>query len=410
MARSTTTSKAPRRVIGYVRISKDRDDETSTTTQEQAIEHLEKVRWHGQPHCPYCGSIAVGRHASGDRDVPRWQCRDCTRAFAVTVGTLFHGVVVYDGMTWTAFDQTNSGLPDDQIRSITIDHRNWAWVGTYLGAACYTGSEWRLYNDQPTSYNGLVMNGSVINDVAVREDGLVAIATLNGGFHYLTDTCIHYHSTFTDFFPDNTQTAVAFDPNLDQRWIATPSHGLIRHFDDWYSGLYFVYSTQSSTIPSNGLTSLAMDALGRPWMGSNYAGVFYRSEDGSFTTYNSANSGLPDNTISSVIFAPDGTLWVGTFYGGAARLTFPMGILEPSRKVALDVYPNPTSERAWVNWPHGSFGATWRLMDVTGKVEKEGTIGADGWSELDLIGLSPGIHLLQVPSNGLYSQARLVVY
>lgn len=133
------------------------------------------------------------------------------------VGTLFHGVVVYDGMTWTAFDQTNSGLPDDQIRSITIDHRNWAWVGTYLGAACYTGSEWRLYNDQPTSYNGLVMNGSVINDVAVREDGLVAIATLNGGFHYLTDTCIHYHSTFTDFFPDNTQTAVAFDPNLDQR-------------------------------------------------------------------------------------------------------------------------------------------------------------------------------------------------
>ncbi|MCC6939977.1 MAG: hypothetical protein IT226_17305 [Flavobacteriales bacterium] len=326
------------------------------------------------------------------------------------VGTLFHGVVVYDGMTWTAFDQTNSGLPDDQIRSITIDHRNWAWVGTYLGAACYTGSEWRLYNDQPTSYNGLVMNGSVINDVAVREDGLVAIATLNGGFHYLTDTCIHYHSTFTDFFPDNTQTAVAFDPNLDQRWIATPSHGLIRHFDDWYSGLYFVYSTQSSTIPSNGLTSLAMDALGRPWMGSNYAGVFYRSEDGSFTTYNSANSGLPDNTISSVIFAPDGTLWVGTFYGGAARLTFPMGILEPSRKVALDVYPNPTSERAWVNWPHGSFGATWRLMDVTGKVEKEGTIGADGWSELDLIGLSPGIHLLQVPSNGLYSQARLVVY
>lgn len=66
----------------------------SFQTQEQAIEHLEKVRWHGEPHCPYCGSTSVGRHASADRDMPRWQCRDCSRAFAVTVGTLFHGTHV----------------------------------------------------------------------------------------------------------------------------------------------------------------------------------------------------------------------------------------------------------------------------------------------------------------------------
>lgn len=66
----------------------------SYQTQEQAIEHLERVRWAGEPNCPYCGSTAVGRHASGDRNSVRWQCRDCTRAFAVTVGTLFHGTHV----------------------------------------------------------------------------------------------------------------------------------------------------------------------------------------------------------------------------------------------------------------------------------------------------------------------------
>jgi transposase-like protein len=60
-------------------------------TQEQAVEWLERVRWHGQPVCPYCKSENVGRHASGDRKGQRWQCRDCTRAFAVTVGTMFHG-------------------------------------------------------------------------------------------------------------------------------------------------------------------------------------------------------------------------------------------------------------------------------------------------------------------------------
>lgn len=60
-------------------------------TQEQAIEYLETVRWKGQQVCPYCGSESVGRHASGDRKGMRWQCRKCTRAFAATVGTIFHG-------------------------------------------------------------------------------------------------------------------------------------------------------------------------------------------------------------------------------------------------------------------------------------------------------------------------------
>lgn len=66
----------------------------SFQTQDQAVEYLEKVRWAGKPHCPYCGSTSVGRHASGDRETVRWQCRDCARAFAVTVGTLFHGTHV----------------------------------------------------------------------------------------------------------------------------------------------------------------------------------------------------------------------------------------------------------------------------------------------------------------------------
>lgn len=66
----------------------------SFKTQEQAVEHLEKVRWHGRPICPYCTSAKICRHVSGDRAGQRWQCQDCTRAFAVTVGTIFHGTHV----------------------------------------------------------------------------------------------------------------------------------------------------------------------------------------------------------------------------------------------------------------------------------------------------------------------------
>src|ERR1700759_3811811 len=74
-------------------------------TQEQSVEYLERVRWQGGPHCLYCGSVSVGQHASGHREMRRWQCRDCSRAFAVTVGTLFHGTHIplrnwFLGLAW----------------------------------------------------------------------------------------------------------------------------------------------------------------------------------------------------------------------------------------------------------------------------------------------------------------------
>jgi transposase-like protein len=66
----------------------------SFQTQEQALEYLEKTRWKGHPICPYCQDERVYRHASGDRAEQRWQCQNCHRAFAVTVGTIFHGTHV----------------------------------------------------------------------------------------------------------------------------------------------------------------------------------------------------------------------------------------------------------------------------------------------------------------------------
>jgi transposase-like protein len=59
-------------------------------TQEAAIAHLEQVRWGGRPVCPYCNSDKTCVHASKDKKLPRWQCQNCSRAFSVTVGTIFH--------------------------------------------------------------------------------------------------------------------------------------------------------------------------------------------------------------------------------------------------------------------------------------------------------------------------------
>lgn len=59
-------------------------------TQERAVEYLERARWSSHPICPYCKQDKVCRHVSGDRKGQRWQCQKCSRAFSVTVGTIFH--------------------------------------------------------------------------------------------------------------------------------------------------------------------------------------------------------------------------------------------------------------------------------------------------------------------------------
>jgi transposase-like protein len=55
-------------------------------TQEESIALLEKMRWNGQPRCPYCGSIKATVYKKNHR----YHCNSCFTAYSVTVGTLFH--------------------------------------------------------------------------------------------------------------------------------------------------------------------------------------------------------------------------------------------------------------------------------------------------------------------------------
>jgi transposase-like protein len=55
-------------------------------TREKCIEHLERVRWHGEPKCPYCNSTKQTAMSSEHR----YHCNNCNTSYSVTVGTIFH--------------------------------------------------------------------------------------------------------------------------------------------------------------------------------------------------------------------------------------------------------------------------------------------------------------------------------
>ena len=56
--------------------------------QEACMEHLERVRWGDDPHCPQCGSTHVARKAERHR-IGRWNCHDCHASFNALSGTIF---------------------------------------------------------------------------------------------------------------------------------------------------------------------------------------------------------------------------------------------------------------------------------------------------------------------------------
>ena len=58
-------------------------------TQKSCVNHLEKVRWNGNPKCVYCSRNTISRHIQKNQQ-SRWQCSRCKKSFSVTVGTIFH--------------------------------------------------------------------------------------------------------------------------------------------------------------------------------------------------------------------------------------------------------------------------------------------------------------------------------
>lgn len=59
-------------------------------SQEECILLLEKIRWRGQPRCPYCDSKKFSRL----KQESRYHCNECFTSYSVTVGTLFQGTHV----------------------------------------------------------------------------------------------------------------------------------------------------------------------------------------------------------------------------------------------------------------------------------------------------------------------------
>ena len=223
---------------------------------------------------------------------------------------------------WINYNSSNSGLTSDHVSSIAIDGLGNKWIGTYPyytgpnevvggGVAKFDGINWTVYN---TSNSGLPNN--YINSIAIDNSGNKWIGT-EGGLAKFDGTNWIVYTYFDSGLPSNNIVAIAID-NAGILWIGT-SGGLAK-FDgtNW--------TTYDPSNSGYGILTISIDGSGNKWIGTYDSGL--RKFDGiNWTKYTSYNSKLPTDFVSSLAIDGLGNLWIGTArrsnfmneYGGLSK-------------------------------------------------------------------------------------------
>jgi ligand-binding sensor domain-containing protein len=123
-----------------------------------------------------------------------------------------------NGTTWTVYDTANSGLPQDIVRTITVDDSGNAWIGTSRGGLTkFDGTNWIVYDTSNSDIPGDYVNSITIDSVGNKWIGVLwhGLAVFND-----TDWTVYDHSN--SGMPGNSALAVAID-QYGNKWIGSGS-------------------------------------------------------------------------------------------------------------------------------------------------------------------------------------------
>ena len=221
----------------------------------------------------------------------------------VWAGTDF-GIAVFDGVSWIIYDRDNSGLTSEVINSIDFDETGIAWIGTTAGLVKFDGVNWQVFNDAQSRVwaMGSKLDNSGVVWIGTREKGIVALE--NNLLTFYPDSIFNY--------PTARISSVAKDQSGNIWFSHQPASGLRSGVSFWDGNLF---SSTFLGTANNNVNHIFTDDENNKWV-STWEGFVWFDAQNSFQIFSSFNSLISSDKVNSSVRDQNGVVWLTTQGGG----------------------------------------------------------------------------------------------
>lgn len=271
----------------------------------------------------------------------------------------YDGVNKYDGYAFTVYQHDESdpnSIANDISRIVKTDSQGRVWIGTRDGLSCYEEEKDRFKNffyekrGKRLQVNGIseispekllisttegltlfnvkeskfeddslntAMRKLIASTLCKQGDRIYIGTTQTGLYSYFIP-----NGTLEKVTPllDSKQIQAVLQQSPTRLWVATEGAGLFLINPKTKEVRNYLHSpSNSKSISSNYIRSLAMDSQNRLWIGTfNDLNIYHEGSD-SFVSYSSSqveNGSLSQRSVRSIFMDSQGGMWLGTYFGG----------------------------------------------------------------------------------------------
>ncbi len=329
------------------------------------------------------------------------QVLDLTRTIVISIMFVFFVNLQYSqgDMISTAigevdiYNSDNSNLFDGSVECIAIDSSNNIWCGGYSLGYDYLSIMAEILGDSivdSINYSlgdtvGAVLDDSLISlfEDSLRGRSIAGGAVIDGGISTFNGSTWSVYNTENSSIPSDHVTSIAVDRE-NRVWAGTRK-GLAYYHDNKWD----FFSSSNSPLQADKINNLAFDTSGALWItyGNASTGGLMRYNNGNWENYNTENSPLPHNFADGILIDNNNVKWIGTSEG-LVRLKHGNWSIYDNTNTMLE-YPNIEELSIDTNGIIYAGQRVFYTSDVNHELELF-RISGDGesWSKVDLSGIN----------------------
>lgn len=200
--------------------------------------------------------------------------------------------------------QTEDGLPQNSVLTLTQTRDGFLWMGTQGGLVRFDGAAFTVFDTQNS-----VLGSNDVTGLAEDTNGRLWVATYGSGLSFYDHGRLTRYEHNTSL-SDSTVRTIFLD-KTNTIWAGTRNGG-INHLQ----GGSVSIETAASGLAGDSVRAVTTDSDGNLWIGTDTGlSLYKKGKIQNFTT----RDGLPNDSIRCLFSDRQGTLWIGTENGLAAR-------------------------------------------------------------------------------------------